>query len=315
MRLHVHGIGVCGVGVDSPAGTATARLADVPIKDYARPAERRRFGRLAKLMYVAASRALADAGVADPSQLAVVAGTALGEPAVSLEMLAQIHASAGRTLSPALAPNSVHSSPAGYLTIGLKNRMPALTVSQGWLSAEAALSAAAELLDRDDAPMALVVCGDEADPEWEARLAAAGAPGLAAALAAEAFQEGAVALVVGCEPGGRKLGALAAGVVRPGPKAADLRGLLERSGALPPPDANVRLRHQAGGAAFAPLAAVALGRDPSSLVVDGPGPGSSQAGALAALTAHLTRSPRGELLLLGREIDEVGFLRYVPLTS
>jgi hypothetical protein len=312
MKLHVHGIGACGAGLDAPGGAATARLEDVPVKDFAKPAERRRFGRLAKLVYVAASRAVADAGVDDPSRLAVVVGTALGEPAGSLGMLGQIHASAGRTLSPALAPNSVHNSPAGYLTIGLRDHLPALTVSQGWLSAEAALAAAAGLLAREDAPLALVVCGDEADPGWEARLAAAGASGLAASLAAEVFQEGAVALVVGREPGGRGLGSVEAGVVRSGPEPAALRDLLDRLGASPSPGATVRLRHQAGGAAFAPFAAAALGRDPASLVVDGPGPGSSQAGAFAGLFAHFSRNPRGELLLLGREIDEVGFVRYRP---
>jgi hypothetical protein len=101
-------------------------------------------------------------------------------------------------------------------------------------------------------------------------------------------------------------------VVRLGPETSSLGDLLARAGASPSSEAAVRLRHQAGGAAFAPFAAAALGLDTAAFAVDGPGPGSSQAGAFAGLFAHLSREPREELLLLGREIDEVGFLRYVP---
>jgi hypothetical protein len=201
-----------GRGFDASFEALTARCDDVPIKEYAGASQRRRFGRLAKLKYVAASRALSDAGRCDPSKLAVVTGTALGEATVTLELLAQIHETRGGGISPSLVPNSVHNSPAGHLTIGLANHQPSVTVSQGWLSACAALVAAEDYLLGGLAEQALVIVGDEADPEWTNRLASLGARDLAQALSAESFQETAVALVVGTRPGVCDKGALSCAV-------------------------------------------------------------------------------------------------------
>ncbi|HUT76079.1 MAG TPA: beta-ketoacyl synthase N-terminal-like domain-containing protein [Polyangia bacterium] len=316
MRLHVHGAGRIALGRDEPLGAepwrSLGRLGDVPIKQHAPPSAYRRFGRLTRLMYMAGLRAIADAGLETTDRLAVVTGTALGEVATSLELLGRIHGSKGAAVGAALVPGSVHNAPAGQLTIGLKSRGPSLTVSHGALSAEAAICAAADLIASGAAELALVVCGDEADPAWSERLDSLGATELARSLRAEAFQEGAAALVVGREPGGRRLGSLAATLER--------APSLERAGALVegitggPVAAEARwlVRPGAGGEALAAGLAAVLGR---AVICDDPGRGVAQAGALAILAdALLDRQPAlaVELVILGRELDDLGATHFRP---
>jgi hypothetical protein len=299
-RLQLHGIGVCALGDGSPFAAGLGEMPDVPIKDYAAAAARRRYGRVAKLVYVAASRALADAGVEDPAELAVIGGTALGELRASLELVGQIHATRGARVSPALVPNSVHNAPAGHLTIGLKNRSPSVTVSQGWLSAEAALAAARDALELSGLPRALVVVGDEVDATWCDRLRERDAA-LAAQLEGEGFQEGAAALVVGREPSGRALGSVEAGVERAADVPARAKALVAAIAAAEGKAPAVWLRSGAGGARLR----AAIGGE-----IAGPGPGTSQVGALL----ELVRCARGEgpadALILGAELDELGWIRY-----
>ena len=300
-RLFVHGFGVCAVGDGEPFAVGLTELPDVPIKEYASPAVRRRYGRVAKLMYVAAMRALHDAGVADPSDVAVIAGTAMGDLRSSLELVSQIHATRGARLSPALVPNSVHNASAGHLTIGLKNRAPSVTVSQGWLSTEAAIAAARDVLYLSGLDHALVVVGDEVDATWLDRLREKGAAALAAQLEAEGFQEGAVALALGREPGGRVLGEIAASVERANDVPARARAIVERlqaeSGARP----DIRLRSGAGGER---LGAVVGGE------IAGPGQGTSQVGALLELIRCLRGEGSADALILGAELDELGWIHY-----
>jgi hypothetical protein len=314
MRLHVHGVGRIALGADEPFGPdadrCLGRLAEVPIKQHAAPAAYRRYGRVTRLMVVAAARAVADAGLADASSLAVVTGTALGEVATSLELLERLHGSGGAAVGPALVPGSVHNAPAGHLTIALKTHAPSLAVSHGALSGEATLCAAADLLASGAADLALAVCADEADPAWVGRLMALGAGELSAALAAEAFQEGAVALVVGREPGGRGLGTVA--------PALERTPSLERSGALAvalgdgsvTPGAVWCARPGAGGADLAARLAAILGRP---VECRNPAGGAPQAGALAALAeALIDGPPAGEIVFVGRELDDLGVVRLRP---
>jgi hypothetical protein len=315
MRLHVHGVGRIALGRDEPLGTdpgrSLGRLAEVPIKLYAAPAAYRRYGRVTRLMFVAAARAIADAGLADTSRLAVVTGTALGEVATSLELLERLHGSRGAAVGPALVPGSVHNAPAGYLTIGLKSRAPSLDVSHGALSAEAALCAAADLIGGAAADSALVVCGDEADPAWVEKLTSLGAGELASALAAEAFQEGAAALVLGREPGGRNLGTVAAALER-APSPARAGALVDGlAGGPQDPAAAWITRPGAGGAALAAELGAVLGRP---VECRGAGSGASQAGALGSLADALLDGPvpAGDLVLLGRELDDLGAIHFRP---
>jgi hypothetical protein len=205
-------------------------------------------------------------------------------------------------------PNTVHNAPAGHLTIGIGSRAPAMTVSQGWLSAEAALAAAGDLLALGGAERVLVAVGDESDPAWIDRLAQAGAEDLALDLEQEAFQEGAVALVVGLEPGGRRLGSIAARIERVEDRRSGIDRLVTGLGELSP-GVEVRARHGAGGSALADLADGALAGTPVP-VVDGPGPGSSQAGAAWSLLDRIGDPGCDELVLIGVEADELGLLHW-----
>lgn len=299
-RLHVHGIGLCAKGSTEPFNEETGRLEDVPIKDYARPALRRRYGRVARLMYIAACRAIEDAGVEDPTVLDIVASTALGEVKTSLDLLTQINETKGVLISPSLVPNSVHNAPAGHLTIGIKDQSPAITVSQGWLCAEAAISTAWDLLALSGSKIALAVIGDEADPAWIERLEKLGATDWANELAAESFQEGAVALIVGTEPGGRKLGSIEASLER---RDKDYtREIVERFTKNFGDNLEVRVRAGAGGIELSKIV---------DATIDGPGVGTSQIGAMAVLLERMKDPSCTNLLLIGREVDEIGWLQWL----
>ncbi len=310
MRLHIHGIGTLSLGLDEPFVQGTGSLQNIPIGDYAKPGLRRKFGRLAKLYYVAAARAIEDARIEDPDGFAIVTSTALGEASVSLNIIAQIHESRGKVLSPRLVPNSVHNSPAGHLSIGKKNHSPAITVSQGWLSAEAGLMAAEDLFQIGMAEKALVVFGDEADPSWSERLDELGATPWAERVASEAFQEGAVALVVGREPGGRGLGTVSARVERIGSQRDKLVSVLEKNRIHVGPRAEIRVRSSAGGETIREAISRGLGIDRSRIHLDGPGLGTAQAGAFIALQECIERTDCEELLLLGAEMDETAFVHW-----
>lgn len=314
MRLHLHGIGRCALGAEEPFTDGLGRLEDVPIKQYAKASARRRYGRLAQLVSIAAQRAIADAGIDDPSSLAVVTATAMGELTVSLDLVCQIHATRGATISPSLVPSSVYNAPAGHLTIALGDRQPAITVSQGWLSAEAGLAAAADLLSTGAAERVLLIAGDEVDLGWLDRLGQVGATDWSARLAAEAFQEGAVALVLGREAGGRRLGDVCGVVERSGDPVRGVRRIVERCRGGLDGLQRARVRFGAGGARLARAASEALGLPEAAVACDGPGIGSSQAGALAILVDRIAdggaASGADELLLIGAEIDELGCLHW-----
>jgi len=294
-RLFIHGIGTCAIGADEPFGEGTTALEDVPIKGYAKPAVRRRYGRVTRMIYIAAARAIEDAGIEDPSTLCVVSATAMGEVKVSLNLLAQIKETGGSPISPSLVPNSVHNAPAGHLTIGLKNRRPSVTVSQGWLCAEAAIAAAEDLLLSGAGDAALVVIGDEADPAWIDRLEGAGASGWARDLSGQRFQEGGAALVLSLNPSDRFRGSLEARVERGGDER-----VMEIAGRTP--GAEVRLRQGAGASTLAEALPAAA--------IDGPGSGTSQLGAISVLLERLKDTSCGEFLLIGREVDEIGWLHW-----
>jgi len=100
----------------------------------------------------------------------IILATAMGETAVSVELLKQICETKGAGIRPSLVPNAVHNSPAGYLAIGLANHQASITISQGWLSAEAGLGAASDLICTGVAAQALVIAGDEVNPAWIADL-------------------------------------------------------------------------------------------------------------------------------------------------
>lgn len=284
-RLFIEGVG--GLGPGGSEGTGTVQLEDIPIKDYAKPALRRRYGRLAKLMTVAAQRALADAKGVETADMGIVTATAMGEANVTIELLSQIRETRGKTASAALVANSVHNAPAGHLTIALGIHGPAVTVSQGWLSGHAALAAAADLVFAGLVPRVLAVCGDEVDLRWAQMLKDAGAVSFAQALERCAFKESAAALVLSAVPGPACKGSVVGGVVRcdesPGGIAAALEG------------AGIPSDREGERAAASPF--------------------GMQAGSLGAVVSAVQKRSLGELLVLHREADELGYTHYRPETT
>jgi hypothetical protein len=86
--------------------------------------------------------------------------------------------------------------------------------------------------------------------------------------------------------------------------------MLKRNEVLPGREAEIRVRVGAGGADLQEIAAGELGIGRDQIHLDGPGQGTCQAGAMASLASFIINNRSGELLLLGREIDEVGFIHY-----
>jgi len=315
MRLQIYGIGAIGVGISETPADGTARLEKVPIENYTKPGFRRRFGRLSKLLYVASCLAIEDSSYEDPSALTIVTGTALGEAGVSVKLLSQIHASKGKTLSPGFVPNSVHNAPAGYLSIGQKNQSPSITVSQGWLSAEAAVALAQDMAGSLDQQTFLIVAGDEVDPGWIEQLREAGARDWAEALEKEAFQEGAVALVTGVQPSGRQLGSIGAAVNRCSKKPEDIRKMLKLNRLYPGAEAHVCVRVGTGNAEWRQIVAHAVGREVDDIIVDDVGVGTSLAGGFATLVDRMADPTCKELLVLGNELDDVSALHWTRTVS
>ncbi len=308
--LYIHGIGTMAAGHDAAFSETMAALETLPIKEFVPPRKSRRFGRLSKMIYIAAAREIARAGIEDTTALPVINATCMGEAAASLGLLEQIHRTRGKTISPALVPNSVHNAPAGYLTIGLGNRAPSITVSQGWLSSEAAVAAASDWMSAGLSDRLLVLSGDEADPKWLDRLREEGADSFARGLEEEAFQEGAVAMVLGSAPSAFCLGRVIAGVERCMSEPVEIAHLLEKYEIRVGRDAEVCVRVGAKGEPLRHIAAKALNRPVGSIRVDGRGIGTAQAYALNRLAATVETPEADELLLLGGEVDEVAFLHW-----
>lgn len=309
-RLYIHGVGTLSLGLDEPFVQGTGELASVPYKEYVKPTVGRRFGRLSKITYVASKRAIAHAGVSDPANLVLVSSTCIGETKSSISLAEQIHRTRGALVSPSLIPNSVHNAAAGYLSIGIKDRSPSITVSQGWLSPEACISAAADMLNLEGAEQALVVCGDEADPNWVEKLVEAGADSLASQLQAEQYQEGAVAFVVSKQPCERTLGNMEAAVERCEPKAKQIADLLKKYDVKIGQKTQIRVRLNAGGRALQKEVAKALDCALDDVILDGPGPGTAQVAALIAVVRAIFDEKVSDLLLIGSEMDELAFLHW-----
>jgi hypothetical protein len=310
-RLYILGIGTMATGHDEPFSEGLGMLEKLPINEHVSPKQSRRFGRLTKMIYIAAKRAIESAGVSDSTSLPIINATCIGETRAGLGILEQIHQTRGKTISPALVPNSVHNSPAGYLSIGLENRAPSITVSQGWVSSEAAVAAASDWVDTGVSDTVLVLSGDEADPAWVAKLRDFGASSLAAVLEKEAFQEGAVAMVLSASGGDSDLGSVVAGVERRNFDPRSLSDLFNKYRIEAGENAEVRVRRSAGADRLRPVLAEVLHRPVESILVDGQGRGTAQAYALNALASAARGTAPDELLLVGGEIDDVAFLHWV----
>ncbi len=307
---YIWGTGTMSKGSDEPFSNRTALLESLPIKDYIDPRASRRFGRLTKMIYIAAHRAISDAGIDDPSTIPACVATCLGETQAALGILEQIHQSKGAVISPALVPNSVHNAALGYLFIGQKNHSEAFTVSQGWLSAEAALATADDMLEMGFGELILAAVGDEAYPEWTERLKSLGDYSSAQKLEEEAFEEGAAALILGSSPCKRDLGLVASGSIRWDGTPDGLKKLLESVGVAVSADTEIRVRKSADGKRLREKAALAFGKTNEEIFFDTEGFGTVQTGPLLRLIEACLSERKTELLLLGAEIDELAYIHW-----
>jgi hypothetical protein len=308
---HILGTGTMSKGWDEPFSGHTSLLENLPIKDYTDPRASRRFGRLTKLIYIAAHRALLDAKVEDFTAIPTAVATWIGESKAALGILEQIHQTKGVTISPALVPNSVHNAAAGYLSIGLKNQSPSLTVSQGRLSAEAALAAASDMLGLSLSDRVLVVQGDEADPEWIERLVALKDTDTAGRLHAEALEEGAAAFVLGtCPTMDNPRGLVASTVERWDGTSFGMQRLLSGRGFALSPSVEIRVRKSGFGEMLRPILADALHKNEEQIIVDGDGPGTVQCGPCLPLIAAASGDRSTDLLLVAMEADDLAVVHW-----
>ncbi len=188
-KLKVHGVGLIaspGMGVDAirkslqSPGPGLRRIGETnPAcftylapdgfdKDLVPAGQRRRMSRLSRLAFGAASLALEHAALAehDRATAALAFGTGLGEMQVTREFLETLRDRGPLLASPALFQNSVHNAAASYIAMGLRMLGPSVTLSQGWLTGEATLAAAATILGSGASDRALVVGAECFDPAW-----------------------------------------------------------------------------------------------------------------------------------------------------
>jgi hypothetical protein len=312
MYRYIWGTGTMAKGSDEPFSERSSMLEQLPIRDYTDPRSSRRFGRLTKMIFIAAHRALLDAGIEDFSSIPAAVATCIGETKAALTLLEQIHKTRGASVSPAAVPNSVHNAAAGYLSIGLKNHAPSVTVSQGRLSAEAALASADDFLEAGLFDRVLVSAGDESEPAWAERLSLLGDPTSARRLENEAFEEGAAALVLGVRPGPRPLGAITAGTERWDGTAQGLRKLFSRRDIRLCSSVEIHTRKSGGGENLAPICAEALDTPLAQIVFNANGPGTVQTGPLSQVIAAARNGRTADLLFAAMEADELAYVHWKP---
>lgn len=123
--------------------------------------QRRRIGRLSRLMIVAVHRALAAAGILAGPDHGVVCGTGLGALDETTEFLEQVARDGALGASPSLFPASVMSAAAGQVSMHLGLLGFNATICHGAVSGELALIAAAEALAAGRARALIAGSGDE----------------------------------------------------------------------------------------------------------------------------------------------------------
>ncbi len=310
MTLFIHGIGHICAGIDEPHNKSTKRLEEIHISKWAKGSVRRRMGRPAQMAFVAAKRALENARLDNSDQIAIVTASSLGDTSVGLDTLSVHRRTMERKLRTWLLPNATHNAPAGHLSIALKSTSPSLTVSHGWLSAESAISAAHDLIVSDTSRYVLVVVGDEADPEWGDLLRTWGANEWADRLDDERFQEGAVALVLGGQPGENALGRIHSFVERCETEPIALKGAMMRHRIDHSSSTEVRIRANAGDRDLLLSSAEALERSENEIHMEEAGAGTSQTGPLAILAKHVENDNSSDLLFISREMDDLAVLHW-----
>ncbi|MGH8738254.1 MAG: beta-ketoacyl synthase chain length factor, partial [Burkholderiales bacterium] len=163
MRVHLHGVGVFGPGLEGWAACREVLAGRAPWSETALrvpvPAmlpltERRRCNAASRLALAAAEDALA-AGEWRPQDIATVFASADGDGAVT-HALCQSFAADEPEVSPTQFHNSVHNAPAGYWGIATRSSRPSTSLAADRDSFAAGLFEAALQATLDPDPVLLV---------------------------------------------------------------------------------------------------------------------------------------------------------------
>ena len=156
--------------------TSIDQLAE--IREYVKPMEARRMGKLMKASLLSSMKALREAGVDCPD--AIITGTALGIWETSEALLLQMKEEGEVMLSPSNFMQSTHNTISSNIAIRLGCHGYNVTYSQGDRSLEWALRDARRLLATGRYKTVLVGCHDEATPLYSSLMARLGITGLPA---------------------------------------------------------------------------------------------------------------------------------------
>ena len=162
-------VGVAGWGVFVPGFASLADwLAAIPSAAHEKPEgtlvplrERRRASLLSRAFADAFSATVARAGL-DPSQVATVFGSALGEASTMIGLLDQMWKEE-TTLSPMKFATSVHNAASGMISIATGNRGFTTSLGADYDTPAMSLLEGIGIVQSEGRPV-VVCCGDEAPP-------------------------------------------------------------------------------------------------------------------------------------------------------
>ena len=276
--------GALGVGGPENAseylepGAAPPPSVAIPFGDHLDLARARRLDRAARLVTIAADRALASASLAGASDASIgaVIGTAFANVDASLAFIRRLVDKGASLVSPAEFPNLVPSSPAGHAAIYLRLRGPIVATADVGATGEAAIVLGVDLVTAGEARAIVAGAIEEATPMID------GCIGVVASTPRGVRSEGAAAIVLEAEQSARARGAVILAHVDWCGRFVDARAALE---AAPPPRDRAALVSSRDERALASAAAGTAWADvPRELVAARAGEHES-AGAFAAAAA------------------------------
>ena len=197
MKLNIIGIGTCrSEDFKNEELDRLTSIKSIPVKGLMPSSLKRLSSRLAKIFYIAVNNAFMDANLQDHTSIPIIAGTGISEVHAGQELVKQIYENRGASISPTLVQNSVHNAPASFLSIGLNNKCPVITIAHSFLSWEASVAYAFTLFATSSYNKILVVAGDQYVAQWNDLLEAGGQINLSKSLKKQNFKEGALALIL-----------------------------------------------------------------------------------------------------------------------
>lgn len=146
--------------------TAAARISSVDeladIRQYVKPLEARRMGKLMKAALITSLKALKEAGIETPD--AIITGTAYGCLENSEQLLEQLRTGGEEMLKPTLFMQSTHNTISSAIAIKTRCHGYNMTYTQGNESWDWAMRDAKLLLNNGQCRSVLVGCHDETTP-------------------------------------------------------------------------------------------------------------------------------------------------------